>query len=113
MVYFSRNYNELTFPWLRGFTPSDVSEPIKETKRSPGRPDEPITDSGPPMPHLSSCRVLGLGSPAVRDPTEAGHFCAVISLWGGRLPCLNFDRARLSERRVGRRGEGRGCFDCL
>jgi len=113
MAYFPRNYNELTFPWLRGFTPSDASEPIKQTKKSPGRQDEPVTGSGPPTPHLSGGGVLGVGSPAVRDPAEAGHLRAAKSLSGGRLRRLNFDRARLSERRVGGRGEGRGCFDCL
>lgn len=35
MVYFACNYDHLTFPWLRFFTPSDISEPTEETKNAP------------------------------------------------------------------------------
>lgn len=85
MVYFSCNYNELTFPWLRFLTPSDISEPIKETKKRPGKQDKWRKDSSPQTPHLAISRLLGMGSPAVRNPARAGRRRVTASLWGESL----------------------------
>lgn len=85
MVYFSCNYNELTFPWLRFLTPSDISEPIKETKKRPGKQDKWRKDSSPQTPHLAISRLLGAGSPAVRNPARAGCWRVTASLWGESL----------------------------
>lgn len=97
MVYFSPDYSKLTFSCLRGFTPSDASKPIKETHQSLGRGSKSLMGSGPGGPTSAVAKCLRL------EPREAGHCWAEP---GGWLPCLNFNRARLSKRRVA--GEARG-----